>query len=209
MDPFTGSSGKTAFAYWVRSSSWTQTNNSESQDRLKKLVAATCLRRTKQHVKNQLSLPRRTDKEHLVELKTSERLLYDFFKTRASSLVARSTVHCAALEKRGLGNILTIINSLRLICNHGEELLPQSSVELWKNRDTFTDDLNLQNIASKFSTEASHSHDPHILPLATTKSEQVSSKVRSPSSKVMALIKNLRAEQSKLTPNDSETPIKR
>ncbi|KAJ5316799.1 Helicase C-terminal, partial [Penicillium antarcticum] len=208
VDPFTGSSGKTVFSHWVSSSVWTETNNTERLDRLKKLVAATCLRRTKQNVRNQLSLPRRTDKEHLVELHSSERLLYDFFKTRASSIVARSTVHHAALERRGWGNILTIINSLRLICNHGEELLSSSSLELWKRRDTFTDDLNWHENTSQLSTGASRSHDPHDLPLPVTNSGQVSSKCCAPSSKVKALINNLRAEQNELTPNDSETPIK-
>lgn len=209
VEPFTGLSGKTAFAYWVSSYIWTEANNTERLDRLKKLVAATCLRRTKHHVRNQLKLPRRTDKEHLVELNTSERLLYGFFKIRASSLVARSTVHHEALNKGGWGNILTLINCLRLICNHGEELLSSSSLELWRSRDAFANDLDLRENDSQSSTEASRNHYPQILPLAVTNFGQNSSNVCLPSSKVTALINNLRAEQNEHIPSDSEKPIKR
>lgn len=49
----------------------------------------------------------------------------------------RSQLHSDA-EKVDQGkdsNILTLINFLRLICNHGEHLLPASALEAWKTRD--------------------------------------------------------------------------
>jgi SNF2 family DNA or RNA helicase len=209
VDPFAGSSGKAAFAHWVKSYVWNEAGDTERLDRLKKLVAATCLRRTKVHVNSQLKLPRRTEIEQLIELNTSERLLYGFFKARASSLVAKSTVHHEAINKGGWGNILSLINSLRLICNHGEELLSSSALELWKGRDASTDDLNFWDNNSQSINEDSRSRNPDALPLAATNSAQKPRNICLPSSKVTALIKNIRAEQNEHSSKDSDAPIKR
>lgn len=96
---------------------------------LQELVRATCLRRTKQQTlaSGLLRLPRRTEKTCLVNLHPDDQILYDSVKkvlqktASGSDKSLRKDVSAKAKEK----NVMVLLNSLRLICNHGEELVPQ------------------------------------------------------------------------------------
>lgn len=96
---------------------------------LQELVRATCLRRTKQQTlaSGLISLPHRTEKICPVHLHPEDQVLYDSVKRvlqkTASGLdkSPRRDVSTKANDK----NVMVILNSLRLICNHGEELVPQ------------------------------------------------------------------------------------
>lgn len=95
-------------------------------------MTATCLRRTKDIVREELNLTRRTIQEYNVRLDQGDRELYDFFKKNASHLVAG--IPSTSSGNRSTGNILPIINTLRLICNHGQRLLPKFALEVWTKR---------------------------------------------------------------------------
>lgn len=98
---------------------------------------ATCLRRTKDLISDRLRLPSRLEREEEIELDKSDRELYEFFKGRTSSLVATMFPTNTNLSApRRQGNILALISFLRLICNHGEKLLPPAAVEAWRNKDS-------------------------------------------------------------------------
>lgn len=96
---------------------------------LQDLVRATCLRRTKQQTLTSglLSLPHRTEKTHLVYLHPDDQALYDSVKTVLQKIDSGSNkplekdVSATSKDK----NVMVLLNSLRLICNHGEELVPQ------------------------------------------------------------------------------------
>lgn len=96
---------------------------------LQALVRATCLRRTKQQALESglLSLPRRTETTCPVYLHPDDQILYDSVKTMlqrtasGSEKSLRKDVSAKAKEK----NVVVLLNSLRLICNHGAELVPQ------------------------------------------------------------------------------------
>lgn len=121
--------------------------NAEGLRRLKNLVGATCLRRTKDSVSETLNLPDRKVHECVVQLDPKDRELYDFFKRNASHLIAdRGFGDSNTAETTG--SILPIINALRLICNHGQRLLPKFALEAWSHRRNATSDSNFTT--SKF-----------------------------------------------------------
>ncbi|KAL6355680.1 hypothetical protein LRP88_11284 [Fusarium phalaenopsidis] len=98
---------------------------------LRKVVAATCLRRTKADHAKMLNLPPKTEHVERVEMGRNDRRLYEFFK-RFSYLTAGLD---KTSKKRAATNILVLISMLRLICDHGEALLPDSALTAWRNRD--------------------------------------------------------------------------
>jgi SNF2 family DNA or RNA helicase len=109
---------------------------------LKKLVAATCLRRTKANHASTLGLTKKTELLELVEMSPSDRQIYEFFKRR-SYLIAGFGNTANGLKRgsmrstvRKSADMLVLIGLLRLICNHGEALLSESALKAWKNRDT-------------------------------------------------------------------------
>lgn len=87
---------------------------------LQELVRATCLRRTKQQAlaSGLLSFPRRSEKTCLVYLHPDDQVLYDSVKR-----VLRRTASGSTNAKKG--NVVVLLNYLRLICDHGEHLVPQ------------------------------------------------------------------------------------
>jgi SNF2 family DNA or RNA helicase len=99
-------------------------------ERLRGLIRATCLRRTKQKTlcSDKLKLPPRSEKVHEVHLHRDDQVLYDdvrrFNAEIAAGLEKRSEKDL--LHKGKENNILLLINSLRLICDHGEQLLPEA-----------------------------------------------------------------------------------
>ncbi|KAJ4221035.1 hypothetical protein NW759_007103 [Fusarium solani] len=98
---------------------------------LRKVVAVTCLRRTKADHAEMLNLPRKMEHIERVEMGRNDRRLYEFFK--------RFSYHTAGLDKtskkKAATNILVLISMLRLICDHGDALLPDSALTAWKKRD--------------------------------------------------------------------------
>ncbi|KAJ5248990.1 Helicase C-terminal, partial [Penicillium chermesinum] len=182
----------------ISSHTWSQEQETARLDRLKRLVAAACLRRTKQNVENQLMLPHRAEAEQCIELNTSERLLYDFFKAQAFSVAAKSTVGNEAIEK-GAHGILSLMNALRLICNHGENLLPPFAIKLWKERDTPPGgDLSVQEATyPRHRAEASLilSSEAFESKLDVSTPDHQGSHSYVPSSKVIALTRTIIAEQ--------------
>jgi SNF2 family DNA or RNA helicase len=100
----------------------------DSIDLLRRVVAATCLRRTKSSHSIELNLPQKIKREVVVRLDPDDRELYEFFK-RFSYLMAGN-------EKGKSGtNILVLISILRLICDHGEALLTDAARKAWKEGD--------------------------------------------------------------------------
>ncbi|KAH0562185.1 hypothetical protein GP486_003119 [Trichoglossum hirsutum] len=144
VPPFTNKAG---FDYWLANP--ISNNKSGGLRRLKKLVTATCLRRTKNTVKDQLKLPQRTDREETIELDGGERELYDFFKFRTSSLVAGMFSEEKLADRQQKGSILPLINFLRLICDHGEQLLPAPALKAWSNRGASIFDWNTMRNGGK------------------------------------------------------------
>ncbi|KAB8270460.1 SNF2 family N-terminal domain-containing protein [Aspergillus minisclerotigenes] len=102
-----------------------------SIEMLRKVVAATCLRRTKNNYSSQLNLPRKKEMVEYVTMEGDDRELYEFFK-RFSFLTAGGD---NTPNGRPATNILVLISMLRLICDHGEALLTDAALRAWKGRD--------------------------------------------------------------------------
>lgn len=67
--------------------------------------------------------------------------MYNFFREKTAKIAAGLADKGGATPRtngnRSKGaNILTLINFLRLICNSGEELLPQSALDAWRSKNS-------------------------------------------------------------------------
>ena len=84
-------------------------------------------------------MPPRTENFHEVDLSSKDRELYEFFKEQCSTLAAGGSQVAKTgprrKDKQKEGNILALINFLRLICDHGEQILPTPALDAWKARD--------------------------------------------------------------------------
>ena len=124
-------------------------------------MRATCLRRTKAlpALASALQLPRKTERVEAVALAPDERELYNFFKRRSYLLAGKAAEevkpaaslpaterrrHGAAKAKRNTpgktprktnGNIIVLLSVLRMICDHGEALLPRAALDAWRKHD--------------------------------------------------------------------------
>ncbi|KAF3066160.1 putative SWI/SNF-related matrix-associated actin-dependent regulator of chromatin [Trichoderma lentiforme] len=102
--------------------------------RLGLLIKGICLRRTKKMIELSHPLPDRREKTTWVELTPRDRTLYSFFEKEAANIASGSyrynNGHPNSSDRQN-NNILKLINFLRLICDHGEQLLPRSAVEIW------------------------------------------------------------------------------
>ncbi|KAH8704110.1 SNF2 family N-terminal domain-containing protein [Talaromyces proteolyticus] len=103
----------------------------DSIEMLRRVVAATCLRRTKSSHSVELNLPQKIKREVIVRLDPDDRELYEFFK-RFSYLMAGNE---KVPQRQSATNILVLISILRLICDHGEALLTAAARKAWKERD--------------------------------------------------------------------------
>ncbi|KAF3760335.1 hypothetical protein M406DRAFT_269047 [Cryphonectria parasitica EP155] len=144
------------FKFWI--SSPILSNREHSLHTLRKLVCATCLRRTKAHpyLASTPKLPRKTEYVEIVELLPQEREFYEFFKRRSYLLASNDAVPdpkatSKATNKRrkldasgsisgkqrrkSTGNIMILISVLRMICDHGQALLPRVALEAWQNHN--------------------------------------------------------------------------
>lgn len=106
------------------------------------LVKGTCLRRTKESVGDALDLPPRSEEIEFVTLYPQDQALYDFFKNRAADLASGVTTSGLAAATRTpsqSASVLTLLNFLRLTCDHGQQILPESALKMWNARDRTTD----------------------------------------------------------------------
>lgn len=132
VHPFTD---KSAFNFWITES--IKQNRPHSLQRLENLVRATCLRRTKSLNSTLFKLPERSEKIEWIELFPEDRDLYKFFKMKTAKIASELSQRNSSIGKSDQQketNILTLINFLRLICDHGEHLLPSSALEAWTAR---------------------------------------------------------------------------
>lgn len=97
----------------------TQKENSTGIEKIKALIQAIALRRTKDTVCKELELRPRLNRVESVELSTGERTLYD---------IVKRSWNFATNHSRAIPNILQTITKLRQICNHGRELLSSETV---------------------------------------------------------------------------------
>ena len=126
---------KAAFDFWVTEP--VKQNRPNSWQRLESLIRATCLRRTKSLNSALFRMPPRFEKIEWVELSPEDRELYTFFQLKTAEVVSefsRCQHDAGKAGRRNEINTLTLINFLRLICDHGEHLLPSSALEAWKTR---------------------------------------------------------------------------
>jgi len=139
------------FDYWVGRAVRSKSLN--AFERVRMLVKAVCLRRTKALNQAVLQLPKKTEKLEVLELDADEKALYMFFKRRASTLARISAQGNGAgmfgVRSGGVG-MLSLIGTLRLICDHGKSLLSQSAKAAWESKDNSVVDWRLTNsIAAK------------------------------------------------------------
>ena len=142
VSPFTS---KTAFDYWIAKP--IKNKQPQGLERFRKLVSATCLRRTKDLIKQELRLPTRIEREESIELDRSDRELYNFFKARTAHFVAGISLSDTSAARRP--NILSTINHLRRICNHGVELLTRNANRVWQTRNSAIFDWSAYNNPDK------------------------------------------------------------
>lgn len=111
----------------------------DSLRNFRNLVRATCLRRTKAMLAESCRLPERSSETQEVTFSAVERQLYDFFAERCHQLargLSRANSRTSQGAPPGKRNILTLIQFLRQICDHGEDLLPRSALDAWHSRDS-------------------------------------------------------------------------
>jgi len=139
--------------------------------RLRRLIAATCLRRTKAGLVEQsqdagghtgvgggdaqMQLPKKIEAVEELEMDEGDLEVYRFFKKNAAAFAkgtgansgtvatsrgdirrnGKAVTELSPLRDRGR-SILPLIGILRLICNHGVDLLPTTALKAWQGRDS-------------------------------------------------------------------------
>ncbi|OTB06436.1 hypothetical protein M426DRAFT_110751 [Hypoxylon sp. CI-4A] len=99
-------------------------------ERLRSLIKAIALRRTKQALAGEVDLPPRHEIIHWVNLNDEEKALYDLVKRYFTLAID---------AKASNRNAFQLITRLRQICNHGSDLLP-SNLRAWlSNASLFND----------------------------------------------------------------------
>lgn len=96
--------------------------------RLQELVRSTCLRRTKQKTlaSGAFNLPHRSERIQHVNLHPDDQALYEAVKSATQKTAAGldKPLRIESSVKDKHENVMVLLNSLRLICNHGKELVP-------------------------------------------------------------------------------------
>jgi SNF2 family DNA or RNA helicase len=190
------------FDYWIASPLRTPRNAPEGLRRLQKLVAATCLRRTKDSIvqTGTLLLPTRQDRVEYVDLGQEDRAMYDFFRDRAAAMLSGLLLLAEARRDEqpvSQGSPLRLINILRRICDHGEMLLPPADVRLYRDRQ---DPISEAGLCGEQEEE---DDGGYLCQSAPSRVDIV------PSAKVARLIDNIRREQQANTAASSQKPVKR
>lgn len=178
-----------------------------SVSNLKLLVAATCLRRTKNMVEDavDLHLPDKKEVIEPIQLAAAEREIYGFFQRRASKLIIelgqpeQIPLAGPCERKDNNNNTLSIINNMRLICNHGEDLLPKSQAAIWHDHKKAQEARSSAPEREEDPGPSLQSQSPGGINYNFTTGSN------KPSTKVQALLKNLEKEQRVVSPK----PVKR
>lgn len=123
---------KLIFDFWIAKP--LLTGQPEGLVRLRRLVTSTCLRRTKDGIHEDLKLPPRIEKECMVCMDYEDQELYNFFKTKASGFVSVFFSNENMETSHRTSHILPLINILRLICNHGQRLIPPRVQQTWAEK---------------------------------------------------------------------------
>ncbi|KAG4268398.1 hypothetical protein FPRO04_12432 [Fusarium proliferatum] len=179
---------KASFDRWI--SNTLKDNLQEGLRKLRILVEATCLRRTKSSISQ--ALPPPTVREEKVDMHPYDRALYDFFESEAAKNAADSSQSYPAdplATGRDKKNVLSLIQNLRRICDHGEDLLPASEIEAWN-----LERLQRPSMHAKQQAGMTCSVDSYCKTL--------------PSAKVQRLIQKLRLEQKNNLKESSFPPVK-
>jgi len=137
--------------------------NKSAMEKLKTLVQAVSLRRTKENVFEELKLGSRVEDVQLVELNEEERRIYNIVKRSWSfgSMGSR-------LDK----GIFNTILKLRQICNHGRDLLSAQTLELLDEKfvtETLSEEISgevppCENCGRNIQASSSGTVEEHILP---------------------------------------------
>lgn len=140
---------KGVFDYWITKP--IKEKSAFGLQRLGLLIKAICVRRTHKLLLSGSQLPQRRERTVWVELTPSDRTLYRFIQKKtadiASGLYRQESGYSATNRKDT--NILSLINLLRLICDHGELLLSPSALEAWKIRNNQSIDWEMMQATQK------------------------------------------------------------
>ncbi|KAI1079678.1 SNF2 family N-terminal domain-containing protein [Whalleya microplaca] len=134
VNPF---SKKSMFDYWITSP--VKEKKLGSLEKLKNLVRATCLRRTKASCAVSLDLLKPVEEIQYVDLSKEDQEIYTFFKKKTADIAMGNHLIRGVRANEGApkeGNILSLINILRLICDHGISLLPPKALAAWSQQDS-------------------------------------------------------------------------
>jgi SNF2 family DNA or RNA helicase len=138
------------FEHWIASP--ITEKRPRSMERFRDLVRATCLRRTKEFLKLSVGLLEPMEKIKHVKLDHDDQEIYDFFRNKTASIaenMRRGSEGGTNLQSSKNGNVLSLMNFLRLICNHGKDILPPSALLLWAAQDARTADWDVTLAAQK------------------------------------------------------------
>ena len=127
---------KSKFDFWIANP--VKDGKADSLRRLQDLIRATCLRRTKRMLGSSCELPKRTERIEEVEFHDIDRDLHAFFQEKCAKIaegISTTEQDLPEAGRRKESNLLSLINFLRLICNHGLQLLPRSALDAWNARD--------------------------------------------------------------------------
>lgn len=145
----------------------------------------------KEKVGSSFNLPARAEDTVYVDLSSADQELYNFFKTKTVNVAAGMQCYNAGAVRTTQGkekNMIVLLNSLRQICNHGQQLLPESALSVWDSRDHTA--IAWQTVED----EARSCSTPNV---------------SSPSAKIEALLSNLRLAHASEHHQPLEAPIKR
>ncbi|RGP72614.1 hypothetical protein FLONG3_6622 [Fusarium longipes] len=184
---------KDKFYHWI--SKPIRDNEKDGLRRLRILVEATCLRRTKSSILQRLPPP--TIREDRVELHAYDRTLHDSFRSEAAKIAADHFInHTTSFSEthRKRNNVMSRINTLRRICDHGEDLLSTSDAEVWRSQRDHEAGLQSMSYSTSQKPVTSNSIDAFSKPSSSTK--------------VQRLIHNIRSEQTNNFAGSANLPVK-
>ncbi|KAI1291594.1 hypothetical protein F5Y03DRAFT_376457 [Xylaria venustula] len=143
---------KIQFDYWIVNPFQKLEHNALGT--LRRLVGATCLRRTKANCDLAKPLPPKSEEVEDVRLLPGDRAIYDFLKRKIQRIVNPNfQEHDKYPTKQPkVVDILSIITSLRVVCDH-VELLPQSAIDAWQREDTNMSDQEAKLLLTSSSNE--------------------------------------------------------
>lgn len=127
---------KSKFDFWIANP--VKNGRADSLRRLQDLIRATCLRRTKRMLGDSCELPKRTERIEEVEFHDIDHDLHAFFQAKCAKIaegISTTEQSLPEVGRRKESNLLSLINFLRLICDHGLQLLPRSALDAWNARD--------------------------------------------------------------------------